>query len=159
MNVFWKIIVCLACELASGTTILDAGALATNNPYASIAMRNVFGLSSPPTTENQPPDPPDPNEIITPNGIMTLFGANQVLFKVSMTLPAKPATEKSYILREGQIQDGIEVLKISEKKQIVTFNNHGVIQIIPLSVLVGSFNNNTVIFIGNHIRRKHSADE
>ena len=90
---------------------------------------------------------------------MTIFGTNQVLFKVSMTLPAKPAIEKSYILSEGQIQDGIEVLKISEKRRIVTFNNHGVIQTIPLTVLVGSFSNDTVLFIGNHIRRKHSADE
>jgi len=56
-----------------------------------------------------------------------------VLFKVAVPpRPPEPATDKSYILSEGQRQDDIEVTHINEKGGIVTFNNHGVVQEIPL---------------------------
>jgi len=60
---------------------------------------------------------------------MSIFGNLQVLFKVT----GKPnGKEDSYILMEGQRQDDIEVTKIDEKNGIVTFNNHGVVQTLPL---------------------------
>jgi hypothetical protein len=66
---------------------------------------------------------------------MTIFGSRQVLFKVSIPpKPGIPAKEDDYILGEGQRQDDIEVTRIDEKSSVVTFNNHGVVQEIPLTV-------------------------
>ena len=109
----------------------------SGQPYATIVARNIFGLVPiPPPVDpaaNQPP--PDPPPKITANGIMTIFGQLQALFKV--TIPAKPgeqAKESSYMLSEGQRQDDIEVEKIDEKAATITFNNHGTEQEIPLVV-------------------------
>ena len=45
-----------------------------------------------------------------PNGIMSIFGQLQVLFKVAIPAKAEqPAKDESYILSEGQRQDEIEV--------------------------------------------------
>jgi len=94
-----------------------------------IVVRNVFGLNPPPapgstTDETQLPK-------ITPNGIMSIFGQLQVLFKVA---PNKPGgKEESYVLSEGQQQDDIEVTHIDEQGGIVTFDNHGTVQSIPLT--------------------------
>jgi hypothetical protein len=127
-----KIVVCLASGL-----VLNAGARADdvvlpNNSYAPIVVRNVFGLN--------PPQPVDTNATqadlpkITPNGIMSIFGQLQVLFKVAGTAkPGQPAKDESYILSEGQRQDEIEVIQIDEKASLVTFNNHGTVQELPLA--------------------------
>jgi hypothetical protein len=57
----------------------------------------------------------------------------QVLFKVAGTAkPGQPAKDESYILSEGQRQDEIEVVQIDEKASLVTFNNHGTVQELPL---------------------------
>ena len=105
----------------------------TDNPYTPIVARNMFGLVPIPT--NAPVDPallvPPPK--ITPNGIMTIFGRLQVLFKVAGDAkPGVPAKDESYVLCEGDRQDDIEVQKIDEKAAVITFNNHGVIQELPL---------------------------
>lgn len=122
--------------LAGGLVWLNTGLYAdnrvsANNPFEPIAVRNIFGLNPP-----QAPAPVDtsPPATITPNGIMTIFGGTpQVLFKVAVPpRPPEPATDKSYILSEGQRQDDIEVTHIDKKGGIVTFNNHGVVQEIPL---------------------------
>lgn len=146
----------LALGLSLGLTLVapwadrvradDASAIPGNtlpdNPYASVVVRNVFGLVPPPP----PPPPPDPTvenppPKITPNGIMTIFGQAQVLFKVlPVTPPGQPAPnpppkEQSYMLALGQSQDEIEVVKIdinAGKAGTVIFNNHGVTQEIPL---------------------------
>jgi hypothetical protein len=129
-----KIAVCLAVGMALNASLSAAEAMSPNNPYAPIVARNVFGLNPPKpadTTLNDTEPPPK----ITPNGIMTIFGNRQVLFKVS--IPARrgiPAKENDYILSEGQRQDDIEVTSIDEKSGVVTFNNHGVVQEIPLTV-------------------------
>ncbi|HUA37198.1 MAG TPA: hypothetical protein VMA35_02225 [Candidatus Sulfopaludibacter sp.] len=124
MKHFAKIAICLASGL-----VLNTG-LGADNPYAPIATRNIFGLN-PPQPENMAP--PEPPSKITPDGIMTIFGTRQVLFYVDVPpRPPSPATQKSYILSEGQRQDDIEVTHIDEKKGVVTFNNHGVAQEIPL---------------------------
>jgi hypothetical protein len=123
-----KIVVCLASGL-----VLNAGARAddgvlANNPYAPIVVRNIFGLNPVPTNDvNATPVEPPPK--ITPNGIMSIFGKWQVLFKVAGTAkPGQPAKDESYILSEGQRQDEIEVIQIDEKANLVTFNNHGTVQ-------------------------------
>jgi hypothetical protein len=126
----------IAMVLAGGLVWLNTGLYAdnrvsANNPFEPIAVRNIFGLNPP-----QAPAPVDtsPPATITPNGIMTIFGGTpQVLFKVAVPpRPPEPATDKSYILSEGQRQDDIEVTHIDKKGGIVTFNNHGVVQEIPL---------------------------
>ena len=94
-------------------------------------MRNVFGLNPPPT--NPPPQADDTPLKITPNGIMSIFGQLQVLYKVAPRSGQPGAKEESYCLSEGQSQDDIEVTHINEKAGIVTFNNHGTVQEIPLA--------------------------
>jgi hypothetical protein len=103
-----------------------------DNPYAAIAARNVFGLVPPASTI-------DTNALIlaslpkiTPQGIMGVYGNYQVLFKVTPAKPGPGDKEEDYILSEGQRQDDIEVIKIDNEKSLVTFNNHGKIQELPL---------------------------
>ena len=125
-----KLAVCLVGGLVLNTGLYADNRMSPNNPYEPIATRNIFGLNPP-----QAPAPIDntPPATITPDGIMTIFGTAQVLFKVAVPpRPPAPASEKSYILSEGQRQDDIEVTRIDEKAGIVTFNNHGVVQAIPL---------------------------
>ena len=107
--------------------------LAADNPYAAIVSRNVFGLVPIPTNPPVDPTPVEPPPKITPNGIMTIFGKLQALFNVAQPPKAgQPAHDESYVLTEGEQQDDIEVTKIDEKGGVVTFNNHGVIQELPL---------------------------
>jgi hypothetical protein len=127
-----KIVVWLACGLVLNAGARAADVVSTDNPYGPIVVRNVFGLNPPQLdTSAQQGDPPPK---ITPNGIMSIFGQLQVLFKVAC--PAKsgqPARDDSYILSEGQRQDEIEVIQIDEKNSLVTFNNHGTVQELPLA--------------------------
>jgi hypothetical protein len=143
MRRFWKIAACLAGGLAlsAGLRAASSSPISTanrspENPYATTAVRNIFGLSPP-----APPPAVDTNALleaglpkITPTGIMTVFGQSQVLFKVTPAGKSGPsAKEEYYTLSEGQRQDDIEVEKIDEKKSIVTFNNGGFTQELPLS--------------------------
>jgi len=120
----------LASVWFSGQTLLALD----EAPYAPIVTRNVFGLVPIPTNnpaDAAPPPPPPPK--ITPNGIMTLFGKLQVLFKVAgVAKPGQPAKEESYVMSEGDRQDEIEVQKIDGKAGIIRFNNHGVVQELAL---------------------------
>jgi len=133
MKCVGKIAVCLAGGLALNAGLSAAEAVSPNNPYAPIVVRNVFGLNPPQLVDpNQNSEPPPK---ITPNGTTDIFGNREVLFKVS--IPAKPgipAKDVDYILGEGQRQDDIEVTSIDEKSGVVTFNNHGDVQVIPLAV-------------------------
>lgn len=106
----------------------------SDTPYASIIARNMFGLVPiPPPDPNAGLPPPDPPPKITPNGIMTIFGRDQALFKVAdKPKPGQPAKDNSYVLAEGERQDDIEVLKINHTDGIITFNNHGTVQELPL---------------------------
>jgi len=128
-----KLCLCLAGTLVWCAGLHAGGAPAANNPYASIATRNVFDIHPlPPVDPNKPPVEPPPK--ITPNGIVSASGHVQVLFKV--TYPAKPrqpAHDQSYMLSEGQQEDDIAVTKIDEKAEVVTFLNHGTSQDIPLA--------------------------
>jgi hypothetical protein len=127
--------VCLACGLAFGAGLRAADEVLPGDPYAPIVVRNVFGLNPPAPVDTKPDTTPPAK--ITANGIMTIFGSKQVLFKVADgAKPGQrpvPAKETSYILSEGQRQDDIEVTHIDEKNGIVTFDNHGVVQEIPLT--------------------------
>ena len=112
----------------------SAAAASAQNPYGPIVTRNVFGLVPIPTNvpvAEGPPEVPPPK--ITPNGIMTLFGKLQVLFKVAgVAHPGQPPKDESYVLSEGDRQDDIEVQAIDEKNATITFDNHGVVQKLTL---------------------------
>ena len=105
-----------------------------NTPYAGIVARNVFGLLPIPVHKPEDDAPPvDPPPKITPNGIMTIFGRDQALFKVAeKPKPGQPAKEVSHVLAEGEMEDEITVVKINHVDGIITFNNHGTVQELPL---------------------------
>jgi hypothetical protein len=121
----------------AGAVVLNPGAraepvLSPDNPYAAIAVRNVFALSFQPPVPT-PTQDATPTHIIKPDGIMSIFGQLQVLFKVASGAKSGPIPkETAYILGEGQRQDDIEVVQINELAGSVTFNNHGIVQVIPL---------------------------
>lgn len=126
----------IGCFLASPlTSVLRADdASSAGNPYVAIPARNIFNLvpipTNPPAEDVKPPDPPAK---ITPNGIMSLFGSPQVLFKVATPpKPGQPPQDQSYCLSEGDREDGIEVVRIDQVAQVITFDNHGIVQKIPL---------------------------
>jgi len=125
----------IAIWLAAGL-VLSAGARAddfalADNPYIPIVTRNIFALNPPDT--NAPTDV-DPPPKITLKGIMSANGNSQALYTVAGTgKPGQPAKDQSYILGEGQGQDDVEVTHINDKAGLVTFNNHGTVQDIPLA--------------------------
>jgi hypothetical protein len=132
---FRKIIVCFVGGLAFCAGV-RADDLAMNNSkqdyYAPIVTRNVFGLNPPVVETNPVVDTSLPK--ITPNGIMSVFGKFQVLFKVTPTgKAAKPTTDQYYTLSEGERQDDIEIMRIDNENGIVTFKNHGTVQELPLA--------------------------
>jgi hypothetical protein len=132
-----KLTIGLAGGLALTAGVCAQDTPTAGDPYAVVVTRNIFGLNPPP-----PPGPPadaTPAPKITPNGIMDIFGQLQVLFKVAgPAKPGVPAADQAYILSEGQRQDDIEVIKIDNKAGIVTFNNHGETQELPLVVTLPS---------------------
>jgi hypothetical protein len=133
MNRSGKITICLLGGLVLTAGVRAQDAALTGDPYAVVVARNIFGLNPPPPPNANPQDANPPPKI-TPNGIMTIFGQLQVLFKVAGTPKpgGAPPADEPYILSEGQRQDDIEVMKIDEKNSIVTFNNHGETQTLPL---------------------------
>ncbi len=139
MNHCGKILTCLAGGLALAAVVRADEAVLPGDPYAIVVARNIFGLNPPPPPDANPQDA-NPTPKLTPNGIMTIFGQLQVLFKVTSTSRpgGPPPTDESYILSEGQRQDDIEVVKIDEKNSIITFNNHGETQQLPLVVTMPS---------------------
>lgn len=111
-----------------------AAATPSGNPYATLVNRNVFGLVPIPVVDPASLTPSTPPPKITPNGIMTLFGKLQVLFKVQQPAAGgQPAKEVSYTMGVGERQDEIEVQKIDETAATITFNNHGTVQTLELA--------------------------
>ncbi len=133
MKCFAKLTTGLSASLMLTVGVCAQDTTSAGDPYAVVVTRNVFGLNPP-----APPAPPtaaEPPPKIIPNGIMDIFGQLQVLFKVPATPKAGvPAIDQSYILSEGQRQDDIEVMRIDGKAGIITFNNHGEVQQLPLVV-------------------------
>jgi hypothetical protein len=104
-----------------------------DGPFSSIVARNMFCLVPIPPAAPPVSDPVDPPPKITPTGIMTIFGRDQALFKASnMARPGQPSKEEAYVLSEGERQDDIEVVKIDHVDGVITFNNHGTVQELPL---------------------------
>ncbi len=104
-----------------------------DNPYAAIVSRNAFGLVPIPTNPPVDPTPKVAPPKITPNGIMDIFGNLQALFKAPLPAkPGQPPHDESYVLSVGESQDDIAVTKIDKVAGIITFNNHGEVQELPL---------------------------
>lgn len=103
-------------------------------PYATIIARNMFGLVPIPKEDPDAGKPaPEPPPKITPTGIMTIFNKDQAIFKVAnKPKPGQQPKDDSYVLAEGDMQDEITVVKINHVDGIITFNNHGTIQELPL---------------------------
>ncbi len=120
---------------AAATAAAMGGTTAPDTPYATIVARNMFGLvpiPPPDPTAGQPPPEPPPK--ITPNGIVTIFGRPQAIFKVAnKPKPGQPQKDDSYVLAEGEMQDEITVVKINPVDGLITFNNHGTIQELALT--------------------------
>jgi len=140
MKRFGKVSMCLVGSLACSLAVQAQDKTSTDkaspdNPYAGIVARNVFGLVPPPPPPLPQEAPKDPPPKITPNGIMNMFGTLQVLFKVApINKPGQPpGKEESYTMSQGDSQDDIEVVKIDEKAETITFNNHGTVQELPLA--------------------------
>jgi hypothetical protein len=132
-NILLKISLCLLVCLSARA---DADtAVAPSNPYLAISDRNVFALVPIPVVTNiVEAAPKDPPPKITPNGIMSLFGQLQVLFKVAVPAKAgQPAKEDSYVMAAGERQNDIEVVSIDQPRAIIKFINHGVPQELPLT--------------------------
>jgi hypothetical protein len=110
--------------------VVRADVTPDTNPFFTISSRNMFGLLPIPTNQPAATTSMIPTATITPNGITTIFGSPQVLFKVmAAPVPGQPTTrEQSYILGEGESQDGIKVQKIDVESAMVTFDNNGTIQ-------------------------------
>ncbi len=128
-----KFRVCLLGVLVLGANTYAATATTKENPYAkAIVGRNAFSLNAAPLpTIVDPPRPPPPR--ITLQGVTTILGRRQVLFKTQMPAkPGEPAREMSCVLSEGERQGGIEVVAIDEKAGTVRFNNHDILQTLNL---------------------------
>ncbi len=131
-----KLIVCAGILVLSAAANAASAATAdAGNPYAdTIVGRNVFSLKTPPP----PPNPEDlvkkdPPPKILLQGLTTILGRPQVLFKVQIPAkPGQPAKEESFVMTEGERQGEIEVLDIDESAGEVKFNNHGTVE--PLNM-------------------------
>lgn len=107
-------------------------AVTADNPYQAIVGRNVFSLKPPPP----PPNPEDlikkePPPKIKLQGLNTILGRRQVLFKVPAKPPGQPK-EESFVMNEGERQGEIEVLEINMQAESVRFRNHAQEQLLNM---------------------------
>ena len=119
----------VAAGLVLGTSARAVTADAQDNPYQGIVERNVFALKPAPDPSTLAPAEPEPPEII-PQGIMSVFGHQQVLFKTKLpgSKPGAPPQETALVLSVGQREGEIEVLAVDESTGTITFKNHGKVQ-------------------------------
>lgn len=129
-----RIAICLAGGLTLSVGLRADDVVLPANPYTQIIARNIFDLNPPPPPVDPNLKSADPLPKIIPNGTMTIFGVRQVLFHALFKgRPGKPDANQSYILAEGQRQDDIEVVKIDDKAGLITFDNHGDTEELPLA--------------------------
>jgi hypothetical protein len=118
---------CVAGALALCAAANALAVEASDNPYQSIVVRNVFGLKDPPPPPKPEDNKPPPPKITLP-GITTILGNKRALMKVM--IPPKPGVKpeaQSFILAAGQRDGEIEVLEIDEKAGTVKVNNFGTV--------------------------------
>ena len=128
-----RIVFFLTTGLVLGTSVRGVTTDGQGNPYQGVIVRNVFALKPPPDPSSLKPAEPEPPKI-TPQGIMSMFGRQQVLFKTMMpgSKPGEPPRETAMVLTVGQREGEIEVVAIDESTGTITFNNHGKPQTLSL---------------------------
>jgi hypothetical protein len=124
----WKMLVCMAAGLALSASARAATTDSRDKPYDVIPVRNLFALKELPKPV-QPPPPVQPTNDIKLQGINFILGRWQVLFKVRFP---PPRGEMSFVMKEGEGQDEIEVLEINGKARSVTFKNNGIEQVLTM---------------------------
>ena len=107
------------------------------NPYEKIALRNIFNLVSP------KPGTPEPTEVSKPGPEYKLagiagFGSNKWAV-ISRAYPGKPPQQ--FILREGERDGALGVLRVDEVANVVRIHNDG-------SVIELTFSTNVVAHSG-----------
>lgn len=118
---------CALGTIASATTPDSS-----NHPYKMIPATNVFRLKSPLAKQSEPPEQM-PLPKITLQGITTILGRPQVLFRITpRSKPVGQEKETSHVLSEGERVGEIEVLEINMPSSTVKFKNHGVEQSLAL---------------------------
>jgi len=131
-----SLVAAVAVWLSSSVHAEETAISAPDSPYASIVARNMFGLVPIPVVDPKDSEPPpDPPPKITPNGIMNMFGKEEVLFKVAVKpKPGQPAKEDAHVLAVGEMEDEITVKGINraDGNVTITFDNHGTTQNLPL---------------------------
>ena len=123
-----SLLLCYIVGSCAFSWLTFAAVTPTGNPYDAIVSRNVFGLKPP-----APPAPPPPPAAAAPTikllGITTILGRAQVMLKVSTAArPPEPAKEQSYLMREGQGEDDIEVMEIDALAGTVKLKNRDLVQ-------------------------------
>jgi hypothetical protein len=102
----------------------------SENPYLSIATRNVFGLNPP---RPQPPKVPSALPArVKLVGITTLCGKCALLRINLPAQPPEPAKELACILKVGQRDGPIEVVEIAEREGSVRVVNSGTVMVLML---------------------------
>jgi len=108
----------------------------TASLQAEPTVAGAPGGSDSPVASSATPSPQKsaPPPKITLTGITTIFGPAEALYKVAGgNQDSEQCLDKSYVSKEGEEQDGVEVVTIDLKKDEVTFSNHGVRQNIRLT--------------------------
>ncbi|MEK7707888.1 MAG: hypothetical protein AAB380_07820, partial [Verrucomicrobiota bacterium] len=128
-----KMLICLTGGLVLSVSARAVTADAQGNSYQGVVIRNVFAIKPPPVLSSVKPAEPEPPKI-TPQGIMSVIGRQQVLFKTMMpgSKPGEPPRETAMVLSVGQREGEIEVVAIDESAGTITFNNHGKPQTLSL---------------------------
>lgn len=117
-------VLCIVGVLALGVPTLASAPDSSGAHYQGIALRNVFGLMPPVTTHFDPPPAPLPKIVLT--GITTILGEKRALIK--LLTPARPGerpAEVAYLLREGQREGNLEVLRIDDNAAFVILEFSG----------------------------------
>ena len=113
--------------------IFGASLAAADTGYPEIAGRNVFCLKPRPIVLEPAVRPPlrKPSLI----GFATILPRKQAVLLVTPALapvapsaPADSAKQRSYLLAEGQREDGIAILQIDEKQRAVTVEIDGTVE-------------------------------
>src|SRR5262245_21072160 len=124
MKVSWRL-------LSIGPALLCASTMAVPpnaDRYQKISERNVFGLREPAPVEQPKTEPPPALAKVFLTGISTLMANKRALLTAQFPAkPGQPAREQSFMLAEGQRDEGIEVLSIDEKAKEVRIDNSGTV--------------------------------
>jgi hypothetical protein len=112
--------------IANGFCVCCAAPGTGDNPFQSITLRNVFGLRPAVPVQVTGPQANLPKVILT--GISTMLGTKEALLEIlAAPVPAKPSKPDWCILKEGQREGPVEIVRIDEKAGTVLVNNSGTV--------------------------------